>query len=44
MDGRIKSYWIPFIERLEEANGRKAIWDTKRSVIMYEGDGITGME
>jgi hypothetical protein len=36
----IETHWIPFVEDLEFANGRKAFWNKKRSVIMYEGDDI----
>ena len=40
MTERIRTYWIPFVERLEYANGRRAFWHDKRSVIMYEGDDL----
>jgi hypothetical protein len=38
MSDRIKEYWIPFIEKLEIANGRKAVWNVMKSVIMFEDD------
>ena len=38
MCDKIREYWIPFVENLELANGRKAIWNSKKSVIMFEGD------
>jgi hypothetical protein len=40
MEERITEYWIPFVENLEIANGRRAIWIPKRSVIMFEGDNL----
>ena len=38
MCDNIREYWIPFVENLEIANGRKAIWNAKKSVIIFEGD------
>jgi hypothetical protein len=40
MEEHIREYWIPFVENLEIANGRRAIWVPKRSVIMFEGDSL----
>jgi hypothetical protein len=34
----IRGYWIPFVENLDIANGRKAVWNAKKSVIMFEDD------
>ena len=36
----ISNYWIPFAEILDIANGRKAIWNQKKSVIMSKGDDV----
>ena len=36
----IRTYWIPFVENLDIENGRKAIWNQKKSVIMFEGDEV----
>ena len=38
MEEHIREYYIPFVENLDIANGRRAIWIAKRSVIMFEGD------
>ena len=32
---RINDHWIPIIEREEVAKGRKAYWNSERSIIMF---------
>lgn len=40
MEHQIKTRHIPSIEKSKIANGRKAYWNEKLSVIMFEGDEI----
>jgi hypothetical protein len=40
----IKTRWIPYVENLEEANGRKAYWHKIKRVILFEENEVSESE